>query len=196
MAVMGDRDVDALWGVGPKTAKKLAGLGITTVADLAATDAELLTSTFGPTHRAVDSAAGQGRRRHRRQRRAVGAALPQPRRHVPARPDRSRRNGLGRGRTRAADARRDRGRGPRRHPGGGDGAHQDVLHPHQDPQARVAEHRRRRHHADRTASCSTCSNSTARSGCSGCGWNSRHRRAALATSAVTESAMCEIDSAS
>jgi DNA polymerase-4 len=46
---MGDRDVDALWGVGPKTAKKLAGMGITTVADLAATDPQLLTSTFGPT---------------------------------------------------------------------------------------------------------------------------------------------------
>jgi DNA polymerase-4 len=49
MAVMGDRGVDALWGVGPKTTKKLAGMGITTVADLAATDAQLLTSTFGPT---------------------------------------------------------------------------------------------------------------------------------------------------
>jgi DNA polymerase-4 len=49
MVVMGDREVDALWGVGPKTAKKLAGMGITTVADLAATDATVLTSTFGPT---------------------------------------------------------------------------------------------------------------------------------------------------
>ncbi len=47
--VMADRGVDALWGIGMKTAKKLATMGITTVAQLAATDADALTSTFGPT---------------------------------------------------------------------------------------------------------------------------------------------------
>ncbi len=48
MAVMGERPVDALWGVGSKTAKKLEDFGITTVGQLAACDAELLTSAFGP----------------------------------------------------------------------------------------------------------------------------------------------------
>jgi DNA polymerase-4 len=48
MNVMADRPVDALWGVGPKTANKLAALEITTVRELAHGDAELLTSTFGP----------------------------------------------------------------------------------------------------------------------------------------------------
>lgn len=48
MTLMADRPVDALWGVGPKTAKKLAALGVTTVRELAHSDAELLTSAFGP----------------------------------------------------------------------------------------------------------------------------------------------------
>jgi nucleotidyltransferase/DNA polymerase involved in DNA repair len=48
MTMMAGRPVDALWGVGPKTAKTLAGLGVTTVWELANCDAELLTSTFGP----------------------------------------------------------------------------------------------------------------------------------------------------
>ncbi len=48
MSVMADRPVDSLWGVGPKTTKKLAALDITTVWQLAQADAEPLTSTFGP----------------------------------------------------------------------------------------------------------------------------------------------------
>jgi DNA polymerase-4 len=48
MNVMADRPVDALWGVGPKSAKKLAALEITTVRELANSDAEMLTSAFGP----------------------------------------------------------------------------------------------------------------------------------------------------
>jgi DNA polymerase-4 len=47
MTVMGDRPVDTLWGVGPKTAKKLAAQDINTVWQLAHTDAEVLTSVFG-----------------------------------------------------------------------------------------------------------------------------------------------------
>ncbi|MDP7736066.1 DNA polymerase IV [Mycobacterium paragordonae] len=48
MTLMADRPVDALWGIGPKTSKKLASLDISTVGQLARTDGELLTSTFGP----------------------------------------------------------------------------------------------------------------------------------------------------
>ncbi|NIL78118.1 DNA polymerase IV 1 [Rhodococcus sp. B10] len=46
--VMGERGTDALWGIGKKTARKLATLGITTVAELAATDDGVLAAAFGP----------------------------------------------------------------------------------------------------------------------------------------------------
>ena len=48
-AVMGDRPTDALWGVGRKTAAKLATLGIHTVAELAGTEAQVLADRLGPT---------------------------------------------------------------------------------------------------------------------------------------------------
>jgi DNA polymerase IV len=47
--VMGDRPTDALWGVGTKTARRLAGLGIRTVAELGAADTEMLAAAIGPT---------------------------------------------------------------------------------------------------------------------------------------------------
>ena len=46
--VMGERPTDALWGIGGKTAKKLAELGINTVRELAAADDAALAARFGP----------------------------------------------------------------------------------------------------------------------------------------------------
>jgi DNA polymerase-4 len=49
VSVMGDRPTDALWGIGRKTAKKLADAGLTTVAQLARADPAELARRFGPT---------------------------------------------------------------------------------------------------------------------------------------------------
>ncbi len=46
---MGDRPTDALWGIGRKTAHKLAELGIGTVSELAATETRVLAERLGPT---------------------------------------------------------------------------------------------------------------------------------------------------
>jgi nucleotidyltransferase/DNA polymerase involved in DNA repair len=48
-AVLGDRPTSALWGIGDKTARRLATWGIGTVNDLATTDPEFLASRIGPT---------------------------------------------------------------------------------------------------------------------------------------------------
>nr|WP_238345005.1 DNA polymerase IV [Actinopolymorpha cephalotaxi] len=47
--VMGDLRTDALWGIGTKTARKLADLGIDSVRGLAAADPHLLADRLGPT---------------------------------------------------------------------------------------------------------------------------------------------------
>jgi DNA polymerase-4 len=46
---MGERPTDALWGIGAKTARKLATLGVVTVRDLAGTDTQVLAERLGPT---------------------------------------------------------------------------------------------------------------------------------------------------
>ena len=47
--VMGPRPTTSLWGIGSKTAKKLAALGIDTVDQLAQSDARVLAAELGPT---------------------------------------------------------------------------------------------------------------------------------------------------
>ncbi|MGH9114078.1 MAG: DNA polymerase IV [Acidimicrobiales bacterium] len=49
VSVMADRPTDALWGIGLKTARKLADAGLTTVAQLARADPAELAKRFGPT---------------------------------------------------------------------------------------------------------------------------------------------------
>ncbi|MDN5896133.1 MAG: DNA polymerase IV [Nocardioides sp.] len=47
--VMGERPTRALWGIGAKTERKLAALGLHTVTDLARSDARMLAVELGPT---------------------------------------------------------------------------------------------------------------------------------------------------
>lgn len=49
MELLGDRPTEALWGVGPKTARKLAAAGVATVRDLATADVAAMRERFGPT---------------------------------------------------------------------------------------------------------------------------------------------------
>ncbi|WP_191302616.1 DNA polymerase IV [Lentzea cavernae] len=46
--VMGHRPTSALWGIGAKTSKKLAELGLVTVSDLASAPVDALAARFGP----------------------------------------------------------------------------------------------------------------------------------------------------
>src|SRR5580658_391857 len=62
-SVLGDRPTDALWGIGAKTARKLAGLGIGTVSDLAAADPDALAAATPRWTTRRTWPAGTGRRR-------------------------------------------------------------------------------------------------------------------------------------
>ncbi|MGN7247606.1 DNA polymerase IV [Janibacter anophelis] len=57
---MGERPTTALWGVGPRIGARLAGLGLETVAQLAAADVGVLVAEFGPRTGPHVLALGQG----------------------------------------------------------------------------------------------------------------------------------------
>jgi DNA polymerase-4 len=59
-SLMSERPVSALWGVGPKTTKKLDALGLRTVGELAACDPAVLLPVFGPRMTAWLPAAAAG----------------------------------------------------------------------------------------------------------------------------------------
>jgi nucleotidyltransferase/DNA polymerase involved in DNA repair len=46
--VLGERPTDVLWGIGSKTARRLRGMGISTVLELAQTDPQALAASVGP----------------------------------------------------------------------------------------------------------------------------------------------------
>ena len=60
MDVMGDRPTHELWGIGPKTARKLAELGLHNVRDLATADVDTVRARLGPTMGAWYVLLGRG----------------------------------------------------------------------------------------------------------------------------------------
>ena len=60
MEVMGDRPVQSLWGIGPRIAERLNGLGIETVRQLAQSPDEPLMAEFGPNTGPHIGRLGQG----------------------------------------------------------------------------------------------------------------------------------------
>jgi nucleotidyltransferase/DNA polymerase involved in DNA repair len=174
MAVMAGRPTDALWGIGARTARKLAAAGITSVGQLARADPVDLAGRFGPTmgpwYRAVALGAGS----------TEVSAEPYVTR------SRSRETTFERDITERAEldeqlvvlARRvaqgRRRRGPARPARGRESAVRPLLHP--DPQPHPAPQRPApRTSRRRRGCCGTGSNPGARCGCWECGPTSTGR---------------------
>ena len=86
--VLGDRPTDALWGIGAKTARRLAELGIHTVTGARRRRPGGAGRGVRAGDRAVAGPPGPGPRPHAGRRHAVGGPLAQPRGDVPAEPHR------------------------------------------------------------------------------------------------------------
>ena len=84
--VMGERPTTALWGIGAKTGKKLAALGIDTVDQLARSDARLLAAELGPTMGPWYHRLGRGVEHQPGRRDALGAARARSRGDLPGGP--------------------------------------------------------------------------------------------------------------
>ena len=83
---MGSRGTDALWGIGTKTARKLAAIGIGTVDELAAADDRGAGGRIRTEHRSMARATRPRRGSEPGQRRPLDPQGREPRAHVPARP--------------------------------------------------------------------------------------------------------------
>ena len=85
IATMGAQPVTAIWGIGDRTARRLADAGVHTVEELARADHRDLAARFGPRDRPVVAHPRPRRRPRRRERRAARRPRPQPRGDVRAR---------------------------------------------------------------------------------------------------------------
>ena len=147
--VLGGQPTEALWGIGRKTAAKLAALGIGTVAELAATDPFALAPRLRPGDRPV---AGPDRPRAEPVaggQRALRGPLPRPettfQQDISDWDAGARRGGA----AGPPGRRRHRGRAAASGPRRGEGAVRAVLHPDPRPSARRADHRCRADRAGR-----------------------------------------------
>ena len=139
--VMYPRPTDAIWGIGTKTARKLATLGILTVADLAGSDRAALATAFGPTIGPYLHALGNG----------LGSTeisaepwVARSKSHETTYPSDLTDPAMIEAEVRRlAEAAHRRGHRRRSGgaPGGGQSTHQHVLDPDEDQQAAAAEHR-------------------------------------------------------
>ena len=167
---MGDRPVTAIWGIGERTARRLAEAGVHTVHDLAWADHEDLARRFGPRIGPSLRVLGLGGDHAPVVDEPWVPAVAQQGDDLPSATSPTR--------TRSRDEVRAPGRevtasvvaeGRTRDPRARQGPHRHVLHPHQVLEAARADDRPRRGGRAGAWSCSTASSPPGASACWACG---------------------------